>query len=841
MYYKKYLKYKQKYAYLKDNFINQLGGNRKILFTFNNDYKTVYVYNIQSPEDDFIKFKNLILNNIDDKNIEIFEQSTLLTTNENFGALPPFTILNICTKPDNIKQDILKCMVFDLPEPLLDGDATPLRRTKSYDSDAELSLLQKKKPLNLFLYDVGYSQINFYKNNNFLICNWQTADFYCDPKIVVLFDSGNSGKTLIPRSFARKLQCEIILTRPQGDFIQFYDTTIRALLQGFEDCNLYQYLLRSQDLDSRTIYDYSKPFLDMLKQNYIGFYNQFIEKLNLEVTGGVNSKGAVIGFEKTTFQFLINGTEDNFKNRKGIIIPLSVDAWVEDDDQDDPNPDNYSKVILINDKTIETLEYYRLFINVDDKHKICHENEMKLSLNKSRRDAITKGISKRDVKEKDLEVKIETRKTEKRNLELVKLPVINMKCKDHFYKIDIKKTSILLKDNANQFVQPVGDYTVIFDTGNSATTLISPEFIRKNDSINFNRVDVKPFPPFYEILENLITKNHDVQLKRVLSRWRNKQLTSAQIYGEFIGSTPLEFQQEYKDIFIGHLNLIESIDVSNVTQVKGGTKYSFGFGIDNFPGNIQINAISTECIMQIDIFSPNPVAPPQPQAVPFDILISVDETKKLNDQLCFIGNIQIKNEFDRLIAENENEINRLLGVREVLRQQNDVFQIRQANQQIKKLMDDIKEYKNQKYGAEITPCINPQFFIKKFYEDVLLIVHKKLGLILRESLKDFDPIKSIVEAPKYFHDRDLLDRFKQNMEKVNMFIEKIQLRPTKDMVESAPTDILIKTFEAFNGKKQRFLLELRNAIDTANQIKNKYELRNTLPKTADYKINDKYI
>jgi hypothetical protein len=824
MYYKKYLKYKQKYADLKKNFINQVGGNRKILFTFNNDYLRVYAFDIQAPDDDFDTFKNRILYNPDDKNIEIFDRTGIISNNESFSKLPSFTILNVCTSPENIKQDILKCMIFNLPEPDLDGEATPMRRTKSVELVEKLSLLHKKKPLNLYLYDVKYSQIKFYKNNKFLKCNWQNADIPNNPDIEVLFDSGNGCKTLIPRSIAQDLQCEISLTTPNRNFIHFCNTTIRRLFTQFGFDDIHQFLLGSGALDSRTIYDTSRPFLDVLiQQNYDGFYYEFIEKLNLVITGGVNRRGIVAGFEQTTFQFLINGTENNFKNRKGIIIPLTVSAYITDELEE----------ILINDKTIETLEYYRLFLNVDHQHETCHVYKTKMGRNKSRLEAILRRLSEKKPGEPDLNQQIKDRQQQIRDLELEKLPVKDMKCINHFYKIDIKKTSILLLNKTNQYVRPVGDYKVVFDTGNSATTLISPEFIRRNPNINFNPVLVMPYEPFYEVLEKLIAKYHDdVQLIQVLSRWRNKQLTSAQIYAEFMGSTSKEFQENYKNIFIGHLNLIMGSDVSKAIQVKGGTKYKFRLGIENFPDNIEINAISTDFIMPINIFLGNR-AQPSP-APPFDILISVDETKKLNDLSCFIGNIQQKKESDTEIANLRKSINELLAVRATILDDVDQDQLDLIHEQIQTMEIQINQFDELKYGAEIVPCINDQFFIKKFYEDVIIIAHRKFEFILRTFQNSILPISRKFDTELKHSFSELIRIYAEQIKAADTFAQKIMVR-SKSEIDQISIDDLQKILMFIPGKKCRFLAALQKAVDTANQIRMK-----VLPTTQEYKINDNY-
>ena len=96
-------------------------------------------------------------------------------------------------------------------------------------------------------------------------------------------------------------------------------------------------------MNSYEIHEASINFLNLLKVDNINYYNAFITLLNLKLVHGVNSV-TVGGFKTTSFQFLINGTEENFTNRKGKIIPLTVDAEVVDDKQ------NY---VLINDKTIQ--------------------------------------------------------------------------------------------------------------------------------------------------------------------------------------------------------------------------------------------------------------------------------------------------------------------------------------------------------------------------------------------------------------------------------------------------------------------------------------------------------
>ena len=158
MYYTKYLKYKQKYANLKKNVINQVGGSRTILFTFNDDYTTVYQYIINTPEDNFDVFKSRILN--DSHQCYILDNSIPITDAGYFNSLPPFTVLNICTPLDNIKP--IRDMLYNIPELNLDGDGTPVRRTLSHESAGNLTQYTRNKSLNIFLYDVIFSQIDFY-------------------------------------------------------------------------------------------------------------------------------------------------------------------------------------------------------------------------------------------------------------------------------------------------------------------------------------------------------------------------------------------------------------------------------------------------------------------------------------------------------------------------------------------------------------------------------------------------------------------------------------------------------------------------------------------------------
>ena len=95
MYSKKYLKYKQKYVNLKNKFINQVGGNgRIILFTLNNDYKTVHQFVIHNPSDSFDRFKSIVL--ADPNQCRILNNNILIEDNAQFSELPPFSIINIC-------------------------------------------------------------------------------------------------------------------------------------------------------------------------------------------------------------------------------------------------------------------------------------------------------------------------------------------------------------------------------------------------------------------------------------------------------------------------------------------------------------------------------------------------------------------------------------------------------------------------------------------------------------------------------------------------------------------------------------------------------------------------
>ena len=186
MYSKKYLKYKQKYVNLKNKFINQVGGNgRIILFTLNNDYKTVHQFVINNPSDSFDRFKSIVL--ADPNQCRILNNNILIEDNAQFSELPPFSIINICTPLQNIEIEP-QSMLFELPEADLSGQETPLRRTLSHESPRAIFQYTQQKSLNLFLYDVKYSKVDFYLNQSKVLVNYSTTQVGYDTGIKVIFE-----------------------------------------------------------------------------------------------------------------------------------------------------------------------------------------------------------------------------------------------------------------------------------------------------------------------------------------------------------------------------------------------------------------------------------------------------------------------------------------------------------------------------------------------------------------------------------------------------------------------------------------------------------------------------
>ena len=823
MYYTKYLKYKQKYANLKKNFINQVGGVKILLFTFNNDYERVYQYTINTPENNLNAFKNIILHN--SQQCIILDNSIPITDAGYFDALSPFTVLNITTTLENIKQDIINGMIYNIPAlDLEDGDQTPLRRTLSHETEVSLARLQQRKPLNLFLYDVLYSQINFYRNNRLIDCNYvqHTGGSY-DTDIEVLFDTGNAAKTIISRNIVRKLGYPVIATMPKLDFRNFC-INIEQLCIRLNQYQLYQHLLTLVGQTSRVIYEDEQvqPFLTLLKRtgNNI-IYIQFINKLNLRVVGGVNSI-SIMGFETTTFQFLINGTESNFTNRNGIVIPLSVDALIADD----------NNTITINDKTIKTLEYYKLFIFVSDEHAKDHKMKRILQKQVARYDSIDKKLIQRNESDQSLIFNINTNAKDCREFILSKTTIKKMECSVQFYKFDINNSQIELSSDGRQFVQPNNNYKIIFDTGNAANTAINAQFVARNHTINFNPQIVMPLPEFYEFIESLIVKhNEDVQLLNILQRWRDQRLTSAEIYAEFMGSIPQQIQRYYDNFLIYYLQLEGTVDVHENKAVSGGIKYTFHLKIAGCPHSIPIEAFSAEKIMPINVLQGTP---PQPSpAVSYDILISVIHTKELNKKMCFIGNLQDKRNTETIIEALNDQLNNLNTLRMIAIVAQ--FDTVQFDDEIAVLQDNIRTIQERKYPVEVVPCSNDILIPKKFYENIILIAHRKLKLILYYFNEKFRPIfGQFGTGDLRFSLTDLQGNYKKEIAEAANFTEYIQKILLVDINRFTVTqlhDIIIR----LQSKKGRFITALQKAVDTANTIREKVSQA-----TPVYRIRDDF-
>ena len=593
MFYEKYLKYKQKYFNLKKNFINQIGGEHILLFTFNNNYTTIYQYSHDHTDADALDvFKNHLLNN--PTNCLIFHKLGRINNNKEFNELPPFTILNICANNENIKP-IVESMKYNMVEFDTSGEATPMHRTISSGNEDAVISYTNKKSLELFLYDVIFSRIDFYRRNSKtdyqkIHSNYYTQQVPSDTKIKVTFDSGNAAKTTISRDLANTLGCQIDETIPKPEFGNFcFD--IYSVLYAFDNNTdrLFNNIIRSGNT-SKNIYDHSIHFLNHLKIHDIQLYNQFIENLNLYQVGGVNSS-AVSGFAKTTFYFLINGTEANFLNRKGNVIPLSVEAEVDD------NPTNS---ILINANTIKTLEHYKLFLSVSDDHREYRELKAKIKSNESIVDGFKDGFLVDDT-DGLLGQQLLTDKLRKGTIKSHKSSVEKMKCETHFYKFDINSTKIELQELAGNYTEPQNGYNILFDTGNAAVTLINPRFITANPNIAFNEQNVKPHEAFYAFLGKLIEKTYDYQLKNILERWLDRTFDSKQIYAEFIGNTSAEFQRDYRYFFINYLNLLPIEDANHFVTVKGGTTCTFNLKLGNPEIITPITGIKDEIIIPIKL------------------------------------------------------------------------------------------------------------------------------------------------------------------------------------------------------------------------------------------------
>jgi hypothetical protein len=911
MYSKKYFKYKQKYVNLKNKIINQVGGaGRTILFTFNDNYITVYQYTINTAEDDFNAFKRSVLKNPEQCSITDNSFYIPITDSGYFSALPPFTVLNILTPLSNISDEIHD-KIYNLQEDMSEGPGTPVHRTLSYEAHQTLIDYTQRKLLNIFLYDVHFSQIDFYRKdddvNNYLKIktNYNTTEtipLQCEPKIQVTFDSGNGGKTTIASDLAKELGCKIEPVKPDPNFIQFCINN-RQLFQDtvFEGNNfniLCDYLIRNHDMNSREIYNYSKIFLDEIKKTNLNKYYEFIRNLNLLMNQGVSSID-VGGFELTKFYILIKGTEQNFTNRKGVIIPLTVEAHINEKE---------SNFILINARTIQTLEYYKLFLFISDKHTEYKKNTDGLNLKYARLAAVKKKYNMqrfdREGKMDDdmLKEKVKTLNQKIDNFLFYKSSVEKMECKQNFYKFDIKNSRIsLLVDR--QYVEPTQNYKVIFDTGNESSTLINPKFInnfkKDNPTMNFNEVTVKPLPSFYEFILNVIKESKDERLTQILNRWSNKEtsMSSAQIYGEFIGSTSFEFQNtiidhrleikdpgnkdqftmiNMKDVILAYLSLKSIGDANRNITVLGGTSYKFNLKIDtppntppNTPSNIEITAYSTDFIkpiviegsrvlikgiqnkpelngrtgtiikfdedknrweVKLDIpisdrsiillnldklenISPKPV-----QAnIPFDILVSVYDVKKFNQQAFFIGNLREKNEAMATLQYLERE------VEQINPDSTDPADI----QKVRDLMNF--RVQNKKFNAERIDCMDDVFVPTIFYVKIITIAYKKLLFTLdnfKNQVKDL--MKMNISQPD-------LKKYNDVMRKLETHVSFIGGIPIEDISNNSLIT-LIHMRNDLNTFKNIFIADLKIVVDIANEIRSKIS-----SSTPQYTISNDFL
>jgi hypothetical protein len=879
MYYQKYLKYKQKYANLKKNFINQVGGVKKLLFTFNNNYKTIYEYVVNTPEDNLNIFTNLIL--YDPVSCEILDKSTSIHDEEYFNSLPPFTILNICTNPSNIKNDIIIKMKYNIPVPSYDGEATPIRRTLSYEDHYSLIRYTGQKLLNTFLCDMEFSQINFYTYDvrysvyRKILSNYKTEENISDPSITILFDSGNSAKTIISRNLIHKLGLNIEMVKPDPSFIEF----CKDIHQEFVNSNseeLHKFLLLKNDLNSQEIYDKSIDFLKWLRKNNEKLFYTFVKKLNLIYSFNANSSERVfLGFEKVSFNFLINGTEENFRNRAGKVVPLSVDAYISDVDID---------CILINNKVIKTLEYYKIFFFISDDYKQRSINEYNILTNNAIIASFYKGYNKEkktDELQELLNLNEEINKFEKKLL-TEKIKVEKMSCKTHFYKFDPDKTKFELLNNSGQYIEPNINDNVLFDTGNASHTYIAYKFITANPTINFNPVIVKPLSIFYEFIENLIKDTDDVKLKNILNRWLDKEMSSTQIYAEFIGSTPIEFQNNkifsnytISLIFIQYLQLFPCSDASNLSKVKGGIIYTLNLKIGDL--SISIKATLFDDIIPIDLsksiiyngsrvringiqsnpelnnkigicnefneqlgrwtiefddgtiekFKPEniilipPIQDPillyQPSMLPMDIIVSSMDINELNKQLYFIGNLK-----QRYRSE---EIKKYLHSVPIL------ITDTQKIEEFKRLMS---EEENKRFDVEKYDCINDQFIINEFYEDIIIIAYNKLSKILDNFKLQVGNLMNNEDLNHNSVYTDMLKKYNQKIKRLEILVSEIIVQ---SVVSEHPQlyDYYKYRIDNLNDKKKIFLTDLKIMVDIANKVRIEYA-----PTTSEYKINDIY-
>ena len=864
MYYTKYLKYKQKYANLKKNFINQVGGaGRTILFTFNDNYRAVHQFVINNPSDSFDRFKSIVL--ADPNQCRILNNNILIDNDEQFSALPPFSIINICTPPQNIVIEP-QSMIYNLPEANLEGDATPLHRTLSYESPRAIAQYTQRKSLNLFLYDVMYSKIDFYSNERKILVNYDTTEASVETGINVIFDSGNGVKTLISDDVAANLGCKIIHVKPDPNFIPF---CVRNR-QYFVDASLgllYNDLLQN-DMNSRDIYDASIKLLKRLKVDHINLYYEFIRLLNLRITHGVNSS-TVGGFKTTSFEFLINGTEGNFMNRKGNIIPLRVDAEVVYKKEG-----NY---VLINDKTIKTLEYYKLFLFVSDSHDSAHTKQINLPFVVSKLAAIRSGLTLPNVGDDMLEPMLITDRDSIKKINTEKSEVVKMPCEGNFYKFDINDSKIELLNIAGNFVEPQQGYNIIFDTGNASVTMINSRFIQDNPNIRFNPETVKPTPEFYDFIANLLDKSDtDDELRFVLSRFLNRNKSSEEIYAEFIGSTSTEFQNKrlpytrrMKDIFVTYLKLLKIGDVHDNFRVIGGTKYRFYLKISNTSDDkaIEIVAFSNNSITPINLRNPiiygahvrirgiqrtpemngrtgiantfNDVTGrwrvdfddgdqptfglflpinieviyPQEHVDDCDILISVIDINKLNKKSCFIGNLQAKFE----------TIQHIQNLREQIEQADPNDYLIQEG-----LREVMRDYQQQKYNAERVECIEDVFIEKKFYEDTIKTAIGKLEKTLRSFTGEVFKLKQQVPDTNFSILNDLIKRLESKVS----IVGKYEIRD----INKYNIFSLKRVMDDLVNIKQKFITLLQEAVTHANQIRSQVS-----PSTQEYRISNEFL
>lgn len=129
---------------------------------------------------------------------------------------------------------------------------------------------------------------------------------------------------------------------------------------------------------------------------------------------------------------------------------------------------------------------------------------------------------------------------------------------------------------------------------------------------------------------------------------------------------------------------------------------------------------------------------------------------------------------------------------------------------------------------------NDQFFIKKFYEDVIIIAHRKFEIILRKFQNSILPISQKFNTELKHSFSELIRIYEEQIKEADKFAQNIMGR-LKSNIDQISTEDLQKILMFIPSKKCRFLTALQKAVNTANQIRMK-----VLPTTKEYKINDEY-